>query len=137
MDRKHYLIDIRRNVEADGELLVVEHNDNPLPFDIKRVFWVCNVIPGARRGEHATKVTKLVLVPVAGSCDVEVDDGEQVTTYHMDDPSKGLYIDEMLWRTMCNFTPDCVMMAFCDHVYQPGNETYENYDEYLEAIKGI
>lgn len=137
MERKHYLIDIRRNVEADGELLVVEHNGNPLPFDIKRVFWVCNVIPGARRGEHATKVTKLVLVPVAGSCDVEVDDGEKVTTYHMDDPSKGLYIDEMLWRTMCNFTSDCVMMAFCDHEYQPGNETYENYDEYLEAIKGL
>lgn len=137
MDRKHYLIDIRRNVEADGELLVVEHNNNPLPFDIKRVFWVCNVIEGARRGEHATKQTKLVLVPVAGSCDVEVDDGKQKFTYHMDDPTKGLYIDEMLWRTMYNFTPDCVMMAFCDHVYAPGNETYENYDEYLEALNGI
>ena len=137
MERKHYLIDIRRNKEFDGELLVVEHNSNPLPFDIKRVFWVTNVIEGARRGEHATKVTKLVLVPVAGSCDVEVNDGQTTTVYHMDDPTKGLYIDEMLWRTMCNFTPDCVMMAFCDHVYQPGNETYEDYEEYLEALKNL
>ena len=137
MERKHYLIDIRRNVEEDGELLVVEHNNNPLPFDIKRVFWVCNVKPGARRGEHATKVTKLVLVPVAGSCDVEVDDGENKKVYHMDDPTKGLYIDEMIYRTMFNFTPDCIMVAFCDHPYQPGNETYEDYNEFLEAVKKL
>lgn len=133
-DRKSYLVDIRCNTEADGQLYVAESNGNPIPFDIKRVFWVCNVVPGARRGEHATRETKLILVPVAGSCDVEVDDGSSKKVYHMDSATKGLYIDEMIYRTMFNFTPDCVMLALCDRPYTPGNETYEDYDEFIKAL---
>lgn len=134
-NREHYLVDIFQSQEDDGRLIVVEANKKPIPFDIKRIFWVRDVIAGAERGQHATKVTKLILVPVHGECDVEVDTGSEKKTYHMDDPTKGLYIDEMIWRTMKNFTPDCVMMAICDHPYAPGNETYEVYDEFLEALK--
>lgn len=134
-DRKCYFIDIKAVQENDGRLLVVEHAGNPLPFDIKRIFWVRDVIAGARRGEHATKKTKLVLIPIAGSCDVEVDDGTEKKTYHMDDPTKGLYIDEMIWRTMKNFSADCVMMAVCDRVFEPGEETFDDYNEFLEALK--
>mgnify|MGYP004531173721 FL=1 len=134
-DRKCYFIDIKSVQENDGRLLVVEHAGNPLPFDIKRIFWVRDVITGARRGEHATKKTKLVLIPIAGNCDVEVDDGTEKKTYHMDDPTKGLYIDEMIWRTMKNFSADCVMMAVCDRVFEPGEETFDDYNEFLEALK--
>ena len=132
--KKSYMIDIRSNVEPDGRLLVVEGNTSSIPFEIKRIFWVRDVIDGAKRGEHATKRTKLVLIAVAGSCDVVVNDGVSDTVYHLDDPTKGLYIDEMLWRTMQNFTPDCVVEAICDHPYAPGDETYEDYEEYLRAI---
>jgi len=135
-DRKSYLIDIKSVQEYDGRLLVVERGGNPLPFDIRRIFWVRDVLPGARRGEHATKKTKLVLIPVAGSCDVEVDDGREKKVWHMDDPTKGLYIDEMIWRTMCNFSPDCIMMAVCDRVFEPGEETYDDYGAFLEALNG-
>lgn len=134
-DRKSYLIDIKAVQEFDGRLLVVEENNNPLPFQIKRIFWVRDVIKGARRGEHATKKTKLVLIPVSGSCDVEVDDGCNKKVWHMDNPTKALYIDEMIWRTMTNFSPDCIMMAVCDHVFAPGEETYDDYNEFLEALK--
>lgn len=134
-DRKSYLINIRSVQEHDGRLLVVEENNNPLPFEIKRIFWVRDVIKGARRGEHATKKTKLVLIPITGSCDVEVDDGNEKKVWHMDDPTKGLYIDEMIWRTMTNFSSDCVMMAVCDQVFLPGEETYDDYEQYIEALK--
>ena len=76
-----------------------------------------------------------MLIPVTGSCDVDVDDGTEKKTYHMDDPTKGLYIDEMIWRTMKNFSPDCVMMAVCDHVFEPGEETYDDYTAYLAALE--
>lgn len=133
--KKCYMTDIRSNEEADGRLLVVEGNTESIPFEIKRIFWVRDVKAGAKRGNHATKRTKLVLIAVTGSCDVEVDDGREKTVYHLDDPTKGLYIDEMLWRTMFNFTPDCVVEAVCNHPYAPGDETYENYDEYLAALE--
>lgn len=134
-NRKSYMIDIRSNREADGRLLVVEGNTDAIPFDIKRIFWVRDVIPGAQRGQHATKKTKLVLIAVCGSCDVEVSDGKNETVYHLDDPTKGLYIDEMLWRTMKNFTPDCVVEAVCDHPYDPKEETYDDWDEYIRALE--
>ena len=135
--RKSYMIDIRSNQEDDGRLLVVEGESQSIPFEIKRIFWVRDVKAGAKRGNHATKRTKLVLIAVTGSCDVVVNDGKTETMYHLEDPTKGLYIDEMLWRTMQNFTPDCVVEAVCDHKYAPGDETYEDFEEYLKALEEI
>ncbi|MBQ9361566.1 MAG: FdtA/QdtA family cupin domain-containing protein [Lachnospiraceae bacterium] len=136
-DRKSYMVDIRFNREDDGRLLVVEGESQSIPFEIKRIFWVRDVKAGAKRGNHATKRTKLVLIAVTGSCDVVVNDGKTETMYHLEDPTKGLYIDEMLWRTMQNFTPDCVVEAVCDHKYAPGDETYEDFEEYLKALEEI
>lgn len=131
-----HFIDTRLVKEADGELWVTE-GMNQVPFEIKRIFCVMNVVEGASRGDHATKTTNLILFPIAGSCDVVVDDGENKEIFHMDDPTKGIYIDAMIWRSMINFTPDCVMMAVCDRPFAPGNETYDNYDEYLKALKAM
>ena len=134
-DRKCCFVDIRSNQEADGRLLVVESNSTAIPFEIKRIFWVRDVIPGAERGQHATKQTTLILIPVTGSLDVTVHDGKEEKTYHLDDPTKGLYIDEMLWRTMKNFSEGCVVEAICDHPYAGRDETYDDFDEYLKALK--
>ena len=128
-----YLIDIKKNVEADGVLLVTEEN-NSIPFEIKRLFYVKNVLPGASRGNHATKKTKLILIPVSGSCKVHVDNGSVQEDIIMNDDAKGLYIDEMVWRSMYDFSSDCVMLAVCDHIFEPGNETYDNYVEFLSEI---
>ena len=133
-DRKYYLVDIRCVEEADGKLIVAE-SGNQVPFDIKRIFCVKDVGAGQERGAHATKKTKLILVPLAGACEVEVDTGTYKETFCMDTPTKGLYIDEMIWRTMKNFTSDCIMMAMADCPFDVGNETYDDYDEYIKAFQ--
>ena len=127
------LIEIKKVVEPDGTLLVMEEN-NQIPFEIKRIFMVTKVAPEKSRGDHATKQTKLILFPVAGSCKVVVDNGKEKETFIMDDSSKGLYIEEMIWRSMQNFTEECVMMAVCDRPFTPGNETIDNYEEYLKEV---
>ena len=133
-DRKYYLVDIRCVEEKDGKLIVAE-SGNQVPFDIKRVFCVKDVAQGEERGTHATKKTKLILVPLAGACEVEVYTGTHRETFYMDTPTKGLYIDEMIWRTMRNFTPDCIMMAMADRVFDPQDETYNDYDEFIAAVR--
>ena len=127
------LIDIKKVVESDGTLIVMEEG-NQIPFAIKRIFMVLNVADGKSRGDHATKKTKLILFPVSGSCNVVVDNGTEKETFFMNDPSKGLFIEEMLWRSMQNFTKDCVMMAVCDRPFEPGNETYDDYNEFIKAL---
>lgn len=129
------IIEIKKVVEQDGTLLVVEDESNPVPFSVHRIFWVRDVAKGSRRGDHATKKTKLILIPVSGKCKVLVDDGENKEIVVMDDPAKGLYIDEMVWRSMFEFSPDCVMMAIADRKFEPGNETYDVYEEYLRVKK--
>lgn len=127
------LIDIKKVVEADGTLLVMEEG-NQVPFAIKRIFFVRDVAAGKSRGDHATKKTKLILFPVSGSCTVVVDNGREQERFYMDDPAKGLYIEEMIWRSMQDFSGDCVMMAVCDRPFDAGNETFDSYDDYLKAL---
>ncbi|MBR6452388.1 MAG: FdtA/QdtA family cupin domain-containing protein [Lachnospiraceae bacterium] len=127
------IIDANIVTESDGQLWVTEEG-NRVPFPIKRIFCVMNVKEGRSRGDHATKKTKLILFPISGSCDVVVDDGKNKETFHMDNPAKGLCIEPMIWRSMQNFTPDCIMMAVCDRPFAPGEETYDNYEEFLAAL---
>lgn len=119
MDKDCYLIDIPSHREFDGVLSVMEGPDT-LPFDVKRVFWVHDTADGAVRGNHATINTKLVLVAVSGSFNVTVDDGREKNTFHLDNSEKGLFINNMIWRSMSNFKDNCVVMAFCDRIYACG-----------------
>ena len=59
------LISIKENTEPDGTLFVMEHG-REVPFPIERIFFVSRVAPGASRGDHATKQTRLILFPVSG-----------------------------------------------------------------------
>ncbi len=127
------IVDIKKVTEVDGTLFAMEA-DMQIPFPIKRIFLVKDVVPGKTRGDHATKRTKLVLFPVSGSCRISVDNGTEKETFLMDDASKGLYIEEMIWRSMFDFSRDCVMMAVCDRPFEPGNETYDNFDEFISML---
>ena len=127
-------IRIKKVTEPDGILYVME-NHREIPFDIQRIFLVTNVLEGKTRGDHATKKTRLILFPVSGSCKVVVDDGKTKETFLMDDPSEGLLIEPMVWRSMQEFTPDCVMMAVCDRPFEPGNETWDDYQVFLEKVR--
>ncbi len=128
-------VSIKQNVESDGTLFVMEAG-REVPFPIERIFFVARVAPGASRGNHATKKTRLILFPVSGACDVVVDNGQEQEIHHMDDPARGLLIEPMIWRSMRDFSQDCVMMAVCDRPYAPGNETYDDYGTYLKALRG-
>ena len=128
------LIKIKGVKENDGTLCVMETGAQ-IPFSIKRIFWVSGVACGQTRGNHATKKTRLVLFPVAGSCKVLVDDGKGTKeTFVMNDPTTGLLIEPMIWRSMQKFTSDCVMMAVCDMPFNPGNETIDDYDIFADLI---
>lgn len=130
---KWKLIKIKKVAESDGILYVMENNKE-IPFETKRIFLVANVVSGKTRGDHATKKTRLILFPVSGSCKVVVDDGKNTETFLMNDPSTGLLIEPMVWRSMQEFTSDCVMMAVCDRPFAPGDETWDDYDIFLNEI---
>lgn len=129
-----YFLDVRRVMEIDGTLIVIE-NSPSLPFNMRRIFIITDVVQGKSRGDHATKKTQLILIPVKGSCKVSVDDGKRKEIFNLNDASKGLYIAPMTWRSMFDFSPDCVLISVCDRKFDPIDETYKNYSDFLNALK--
>ena len=115
-----------------GSLISLEENKN-VPFDIKRVYYIFNTVEGIRRGFHAHKKLKQVLVCVAGSCKVLLDDGKSKEEISLDNPNKGLLIESMIWHEMFDFSPDCVLMVLANEVYDE-NDYLRDYQQFLSYL---
>ena len=69
------------------------------------------------RGGHAHRVTRQLLVPIAGTFSVEVSDGCETASYDMNDPHRGLYLPPMTWVRLSEFTPDAICLVLADTFY--------------------
>ena len=115
-----------------GSLIAFEENQN-IPFDIKRVFYIYGTQEGVARGQHSHYKTKQLLVAIHGGCKVTLDDGTEKKTYTLNKPNVGLFQDALLWGTMHDFTDDCILMVFADTHYDESDYIRE-YNTFLEVI---
>lgn len=116
-----------------GTLIALEQFKN-IPFDIKRVYYMFDTKEGVRRGYHAHKCLKQILVCVKGSCKILLDDGKEKESVLLDRPSKGLYIESNIWREMYDFSPDAVLMVLASELYTE-SDYIRNYDEFLKYVE--
>jgi len=99
-----------------GSLVAIE-GAKTIPFDIKRVYYLFGTKEGVARGFHAHKALKQVAVCVTGKCKMLLDNGVEKTEVWLDSPTKGLVIEEMVWREMHEFSPDCVLLVLASEHY--------------------
>ena len=105
-----------------------------IPFPVKRIFWTYNIQDGSIRGDHAHRTCEMVLFPIGGSFDIEVDDGSRRKLLHMDDPSQGVYIPPLVWCRLMNFTPNAACISLASEEYRAEDYTHD-YEEFLKLIK--
>jgi hypothetical protein len=117
-----------------GALSVVE-KDSPFPFPIKRVYYIHNVTPGAVRGSHGHKALKQLIVAVAGSFVVELDDATSVTSWELGSPDVGLVVPPGYWRTLHSFSPGSVALVFASDEYDV-DDYIRDYDEFVRWARG-
>ena len=110
--------------DATGNLVAVE-SVNDVPFEIKRIYYITATDGKVRRGFHAHKELKQVLICPRGSCTILLDDGYEKTDVVLDKPNVGLVIDRVLWREMYNFSEDAVLLVLVSDYY-----TEDDYTEY-------
>jgi len=134
-NRKHYLFELKPFSDEDGFLAVIEE-EKQIPFKIKRIFYEYGVKSSSLRGEHANKNSQFCLIAVSGSCNVIVQDGSNKINYYLDEPFKVLYLDKMIWKTMTNFSKDCVLLVLSDCLYDK-DEYIREFNEYLESLKAL
>ena len=72
-----------------------------LPFEVKRVYWTYFTPENVERGGHAHRNLKQVIIAVAGTIKITLVQGNgERSQYVLDRPDQGLYLPEMIWRTM-------------------------------------
>jgi hypothetical protein len=124
------LVEVPTIVDDLGALSIVEKTE-PFPFPIRRVYYIHNVVPDAVRGSHAHKDLNQLIVAVAGSFIVALDDGDTVTDWELDDPGKGLVVPPGYWRTLRSFTTGAVALVFASEEYTE-SDYIRDYDEFVE-----
>ncbi|MGP9801373.1 sugar 3,4-ketoisomerase [Rheinheimera sp. NSM] len=119
--------------DARGSLVSIEAN-NTVPFDIKRAYYIFNTKDNVARGFHAHKNLKQLAVCVSGQCRFELDNGLQRESVLLDSPAKGLFIVDMVWREMHDFSKDCVLIVFASEHYDEA-DYIRDYEDFLEQVK--
>ena len=117
-----------------GQLVALEEFKE-IPFDIKRVYYMYDTVPGVSRGFHSHRNLEQILICVHGSCKILLDDGTEKTVVPLDKPNEGLYIANNMWLEMYDFSPDAVLMVLASQLYDEA-DYIRNYEDFLEFVKG-
>lgn len=127
------LVELPKFCDPRGNLSFAEQN-NHIPFEIKRTYWIYDVPGGESRGGHAYKMTDEFIIAISGSFDVTVDDGVEKKTFTLNRSYYGLYIPKGLWRSMENFSTNSLALEFASTTYDR-SDYVEDYDEFVKMKK--
>ena len=116
-----------------GQLVALEEYKD-IPFDIKRVYYIYDTLPGVTRGRHAHKNLEQILICVHGSCMLRLDDGFEQKEVLLDKPFEGVYISNDTWREMYDFSPDAVLLVLASEPYNEA-DYIRDHDAFLEFVK--
>ena len=127
------IIDIPKIIDPKGrgKLSVVEKNI--IPFDIKRVYYLYDVPSDAYRGGHAHKNLIQFMIPLSGSFDVLVDDGNSKKKIMLNKPNKGLLIPAGIWREMDNFSSGAICMVLASDYFDE-EDYFRKYNEFKLSL---
>lgn len=117
-----------------GQLVAIEIGaEQAIPFAVKRVYYIYHTEPHVSRGYHAHNNLKQVVICISGSCVMVLDDGIQRNRIKMDKPTRGLLIENMIWREMHQFSDDCVLLVLASEHYDE-NDYIKDYKIFKERL---
>lgn len=119
-------------VDPRGSLSFVEGGKH-VPFDIARIYYLYAMPVGARRGAHAHRKISQLMIAIAGSFDVVLDDGSHTKRIRLSRPAEGLALCPMIWRDLENFSDDAVCLVLASGEYDEA-EYFRNYDDFIKAL---
>lgn len=126
------VVDFKIRGDDRGSLVALESFGN-VPFEVKRVYYIYGTAYDAIRGKHAHKKLEQMIICVSGSCDFLLDDGRNKNIVHLDNPAKGLYLKNTIWREFTNFSKDCVLVVLASEHYDE-SDYFRNYDDFLKFV---
>ena len=110
------IINLPKIHDPRGNLTFIEGTKH-IPFDIKRVYYLYDVPGGAERGGHAHKDLHQIIIAIAGSFDVVINDGSDMQRFHLNRSYFGLYVCPMIWRELDNFSSGSVCLVLASDYF--------------------
>jgi len=111
-------------------------NSNQIPFDIKRTYWIYDVPGGEIRGSHAFKESHELIVALSGSFDIVLNDGEKEVKFTLNRSYFGLYVPNLLWRRLENFSTNSFALVVSSVPYN-SNDYIRDFDEFKKLKNEI
>lgn len=115
-----------------GNLAFIQ--EDVLPFEFKRVYYLFDVPSNAYRGGHSHIAQQETLIALSGSFEVVLQDGLDNKSFILNKPNVGLLIPSGIWRELQNFSSGAVCLVLASDVFK--EEDYiRDFDEFLETKK--
>lgn len=128
MIEKAKIIDLPKILDPRGNLSFLESNIH-FSFEIKRTYWIYDVPGGEIRGSHAFKKSREFIIALSGSFDVILNDSKKEVKYSLNRSYYGLYVPNMLWRRLENFSTNSLALIVSSISYDQ-NDYIRNFNEY-------
>lgn len=127
---KPEIIQLPKYLDSRGNLSFIEQN-NHIPFEIKRTYWIYDVPGGEERWGRAFRECEEFIISLSGSFDVILDDGEEKNTFTLNRSYYGVYIPKGVWRVLDNFSTNSVALVVASINYDEG-DYIRDYDEFVK-----
>jgi oxalate decarboxylase/phosphoglucose isomerase-like protein (cupin superfamily) len=134
--KKVKLVDLPKILDPRGNLSFFENN-NQIPFDIKRTYWVYDVPGGEIRGSHAFKESHELIIALSGSFDLILNDGKKEFKYNLRRSYNGVYVPNLIWRRLENFSTNSLalivsIIEYNEQDYIRDFDEFKKIKEYVE-----
>jgi hypothetical protein len=123
------LISLPRTDRPEGAITFVEEHST-IPFSIRRVYYIYDVVHGASRGGHAHRNLHQLIVAVMSRFVVTVDDGRRQRSFELDRADEGLYIPPMMWRSLEKFSSGAIAVVLASLAYDE-NDYIRDRDAFI------
>ena len=101
--------------DTRGNLAFIQND--VLPFEFKRVYYLFDVPSNSFRGSHAHINQSEVLIALSGSFEVVLNDGFEKKSFLLNKPNIGLHIPTGMWRELENFSSGAVCLVFSSGIF--------------------
>lgn len=129
---REQIIHFPKYEDVRGNLTFIEENIH-LPFTIQRVYWIYDVPGGEKRGGHAFLNQKEIIISLSGSFDVVIKEGENERRYRLDRSYFGLYVPNLIWRSLDNFSTNSIALVISSSKFKESDYLRE-FDEFQNIL---
>jgi len=127
------MIQLPKITDERGNLTVIEAG-RAVPFLIQRTYWIYDVPGGEVLGGHAYRELQEFYIDFSGIFDIVLDDGKERLIVSLNRSYFGLYVPNMIWKHLENFSTNAVCLILASLPYS-ADDYIRDYELYLSAVR--